>query len=79
MSNISLNITVEETNLVLQALGNLPFAKVHELITKIHQQGNTQVQPEAASVDEVTEQTADNVTELEPEQAHPLKTGTDAQ
>jgi hypothetical protein len=43
MKTIRLELTVEETNLVLEALGNLPFIKVHELISKIHQQASPQV------------------------------------
>ncbi|MCI5134963.1 MAG: hypothetical protein Q3M30_17440 [Candidatus Electrothrix sp. Rat3] len=43
MKQIKLDVKVEEANLILEALGNLPFIKVHELISKIHQQAGTQM------------------------------------
>jgi hypothetical protein len=42
MSNIKLNLTIEETNLVLEALGNLPFVRVFELVNKIQAQAQQQ-------------------------------------
>lgn len=41
--NINLNLTFDEVNLVLKALGSLPFNQVYELIGKIHDQANAQV------------------------------------
>jgi hypothetical protein len=35
---ITLELSVAETNLVLEALGTLPYARVYELIGKIHLQ-----------------------------------------
>lgn len=35
---ITLELTLPETNLVLEALGELPYARVYELIRKIHAQ-----------------------------------------
>jgi hypothetical protein len=47
MPQIALNLTIAETNLVLDALGGLPYARVYELINKIHQQAEEQaVRPE---------------------------------
>jgi hypothetical protein len=43
MKEITLQLTVEETNLVLQALGNLPFAQVYLLIGKIQEQAGQQI------------------------------------
>ncbi len=40
---IELQLTFEEVNLVLKALGSLPFSQVFELIGKIHDQANDQV------------------------------------
>ena len=45
MKQIKLDISVDETNLILEGLGNLPFIKVHELIAKIHEQASAQVTP----------------------------------
>ncbi len=51
MSKIALELHVEEINLILEALGNLPFIRVHELISKIHQQAAPQVNKPAAKSD----------------------------
>lgn len=43
MKEINLLLKVEEVNLVLSALGNLPFIQVHELIGKIQTQATPQL------------------------------------
>jgi hypothetical protein len=43
MKQIQLQLTVEEINLVLSSLGNLPFIQVHELIGKIQSQASEQL------------------------------------
>jgi hypothetical protein len=43
MQELSFRFTIEETNMVLEALGNLPFVKVHTLIGKIQQQATQQI------------------------------------
>ena len=40
-NDITLSLDVEEVNLILKALSNLPFNEVYELIGKIHEQANT--------------------------------------
>jgi hypothetical protein len=40
---IGLELSVEEVNLILKALGNMPFNQVYELIGIIHQQANSQL------------------------------------
>ncbi len=40
--NIQLNLSYEEVNLILKALGNMPFNEVYDLIGKIHEQANSQ-------------------------------------
>lgn len=42
---INLQLSVQEVNLVLKALGNLPFNEVFELIGTIHDQANAQTPP----------------------------------
>lgn len=42
-SPIALSLTLAETNLILEALGNLPFVRVFQLIGKVQQQAETQV------------------------------------
>ncbi len=56
MQNLQFNLTLEETNLILEALGELPFAKVHQLIAKIQQQAHAQLQatPEIPSLENLT-------------------------
>jgi len=43
MQNIELKLSVEETNLILEALGAMPFSKVYALIAKIQEQANQQL------------------------------------
>ena len=43
MKEIDLQVSVDEVNLILEALGNLPFVKVYALIAKIQQQANQQI------------------------------------
>jgi hypothetical protein len=40
---ITLNLSVEETNLILEGLGNMPFAKVYALVGKIQEQASEQL------------------------------------
>ena len=41
---IKLELFVEEVNLILQALGNMPYAQVKPMIEKIHEMATPQVQ-----------------------------------
>lgn len=41
---INLMLTIEETNLIMEGLGQLPFVRVHQLITNIQQQAAKQLQ-----------------------------------
>ena len=43
MEEISLKITVDDANLILEALGNLSFVKVYALIGKIQEQAGQQL------------------------------------
>ena len=43
MKDINLQITVEEANLLMEALGNLPFVKVYALIGKLQEQAGQQL------------------------------------
>ena len=43
MEAITLHITIEEANLILESLGNLPFVKVYALIGKIQEQARQQL------------------------------------
>jgi hypothetical protein len=46
MKEINLQITIDEANLILEALGNLPFVKVYALIGKIQEQAGQQINTE---------------------------------
>lgn len=45
MKEVTLTITLEEANLILDGLGGMPFSKVYQLIGKIQQQANHQLSP----------------------------------
>lgn len=42
---IRLEISLDEANLILEALGQLPYARVHALVAAIHQQAVSQLEP----------------------------------
>lgn len=42
MEEVSLKVTVEEANLILEGLGQMPFAKVFALVGKIQEQARQQ-------------------------------------
>jgi hypothetical protein len=48
MQELTLRLTIDEANLVLEALGNLPFVRVHTLIGKVQQQATQQLDVENA-------------------------------
>jgi hypothetical protein len=43
MTEINLRITLDDANLILEALGQQPFAKVFTLISKLQQQASEQL------------------------------------
>ena len=45
MQEIKLELTIEEANLMLEALGNLPFARVYTLVAKVQEQAARQLEP----------------------------------
>ena len=49
MKDINLEITIDEANLILEALGNLPFVKVYALIGKIQEQAGQQLSAQNSS------------------------------
>lgn len=48
---IQLTLSIEEINLILKALGGLPFNQVFDIIGKIHDQANEQTQKLNANKD----------------------------
>lgn len=54
MQEIKLSLPVEDMNLILEGLGNLPFAKVFTLVGKIQEQASEQIKSaEAPQVEAV--------------------------
>lgn len=49
MPDIQLRLTIDELNLVLEGIGNLPFARVFALVGKIQAQAGEQLQAKAAA------------------------------
>lgn len=43
MKNIQLELSIDETNLILEALGTLPFVRVYALIGRIQESARKQV------------------------------------
>jgi hypothetical protein len=54
MQEIKLSLTIEEANLVLEGLGNLPFARVYQLVAKVQEQAARQLEPAAGVASSVT-------------------------
>ena len=52
---IKLELSIEEVNGILMALGKAPYEMAQPLVDKIKQQAVPQVQPQAAPVDAVAE------------------------
>ena len=44
MKNVNLNLNINELNVVLRALSNLPYNQVNELIEKLQQQARQQLE-----------------------------------
>ncbi len=44
--NITLQLTVDEINKILSALGNQPYVEVYQLVLKLQQQASIQMQHE---------------------------------
>ncbi len=45
MNEINVKLTVDEANLILEGLGNLPFVRVYALIAKLQEQAGQQIDP----------------------------------
>ncbi len=53
---VTLTLNVDETNLILESLGSLPFVRVHDLIYKIKTQAQAQFQPSAVKAEPTPQQ-----------------------
>ncbi len=52
MKELKFELTVDETNLILEALGGMPFKTVFGLINKIQQQAGSQLNGQANSMED---------------------------
>ncbi len=43
MTSLHLQLSLDEVNLILEALGQQPYARVHTLIASLHQQATAQL------------------------------------
>jgi hypothetical protein len=48
MKEITLTVTVDEANLILEGIGLLPFARVFQLVGKLQEQARRQLDGDAA-------------------------------
>ena len=46
---INIELDIEEINILIEALSNLPFKKVYKIIEKLHLQANNQINKKAIS------------------------------
>ncbi|QIQ06062.1 hypothetical protein [Streptomyces liangshanensis] len=49
--SLTLELTLDEANLVLEALGQLPYARVYRFIDRIQEEARTQLAPAGAGHD----------------------------
>ena len=65
MQEINLKLTVDETNLILEGLGSLPFAKVYALVAKIQGQAAEQLDRNTAKESPPTDEGPKGVTKAD--------------
>ena len=56
MEQISINLTIEEVNKILESLGQRPYVEVFQLISKIQAQAEAQVQAKKMREQELNQQ-----------------------
>ena len=49
MKNLKLTLPLDDVNLILKALGQMPFSEVYQVIEKINRQANEQLGAEGAA------------------------------
>lgn len=63
MQEINLKLSIDEANIILASLGQMPYQDVFQLITKIHQQANAQGQAPTPSNGKADDAKAEVVSE----------------
>lgn len=57
MQTLQLNLSIDEINIILEALGEQPYVKVSQIIGKIQQQASEQLQePQQEAVQDSSKQ-----------------------
>jgi hypothetical protein len=51
MNRIEIDLSIEETNLILEALGQLPFVRVYQVIGRLQESARAQLQGPTAQRD----------------------------
>lgn len=49
MPDINLRLAIDDVNVILEGLGNLPFAKVYTLVARIQEQAGQQIRADHAA------------------------------
>lgn len=52
MKEINFAVTVDEANLILRGIGQLPFAEVYQLVSRLQQQAGRQLEREPGNGEE---------------------------
>jgi hypothetical protein len=58
MQTLQITLTLEEVNLILEALGELPFRRVHLVVSSIQQQATAQLSESRKPAAEENSQTS---------------------
>ncbi len=61
MEQISINLTLEETNQILDALGQLPYVQVFQLVNKIQAQAEAQLEAKKIRERELNQELSEGV------------------
>jgi hypothetical protein len=65
MQEIKLSLSIENINLILEGLGNLPYAKVFNVVAIIQQQAAEQIETTKAPLNEENPETGQGVIDAE--------------
>ena len=49
MRDLNLSLSIDEINLILEAVGNLPFHRLYALVGKVQKQASEQLNSQAAA------------------------------
>lgn len=61
MSEIELKVTIDEANIILEGLGQMPFARVYGLVSKLQEQAALQLNKDEKTTNAVSTLNKQNV------------------